>query len=169
MHSSNLESNRCICAYLQLIFQRPWNLHQIKRILSAKNSPTSTMNTGSQQDSVSVLKYFKGMWLFSLSLHFLHYELICLVFTGQPVLTKVMNVGIFCSLITDIQLFTLKNNPLVPYWKPHVRWWCMKDWATLCPLILVIYEHISNNIQYIWEGILENTDINGRRRYWHFT
>ena len=48
--------------------------------------------------------------------------------------------------MTDIQLFTLRNNPLVPYWKPH--WTCEEGdaWEKcfVCPLILVIHEHSWN-------------------------
>lgn len=63
----------------------------------------------------------------------------------------------FCSSMTDSQLSTLRNNPLVPYWKPH---WTCEDgdaWKTeqcfVCPLILGIYEHSSNKGIYIG-GIL---------------
>ena len=78
----------------------------------------------------------------------------------------------FCSYITDIQLFILKNNPLVPYWKPHVRGWCVKDWATLCPLIHVIYSIstvvMTNTVfgKAFWKTQYEE-GINGRREHWY--
>lgn len=46
---------------------------------------------------------------------FFHYEFICLAFAGQSALTKELNVDTFVFSMTDVELFTLRNNPLVPY------------------------------------------------------
>lgn len=78
---------------LMLNFQRlSWNLHQIRRILTAQNTASSTTNTGFQCNVSPVLT--QRSVAFSTSSH-LQYEFLCLVFTDQTALTEETNVDIF--------------------------------------------------------------------------
>ncbi len=114
----------------------------------------------------------KGMWLFlfvytssTINLYALH----------SPVSLSSLECWDFCSSMTDIQLFTLRNNPLVPYWKPRricedsIAWKAKQHFV--CSLVLAIHEHSYEKGIYR-EGILggkkNSTKKRQKERVWTF-
>lgn len=152
IHSSNLESNRCICVHLLLNIQRPWNLHQIKRILSASKSCifNNEHRFLARMQSCANTKEFVFLYLLvytssDMNLYALH------LLVSLPSL-KETNVDIFVPPwptfsfspegIIHLCLTGKKKNPTGNMW----GWWCMKDWVMLClsDSCYILYEHSCN-------------------------